>query len=1032
MSCCDPSNQNYKHEIKKAAAYANKSCECANESASSAATSAASAAASAASAASAAADAADAQEAWSEFQERYMGAYPAPPVATQVGALYWNSSSNALFVWNGTSWVAAPSGFNEFTTFLATGTTTARNLVTRMADLVNVKDFGAVGDGVNDDGPSIRSAIASALSVNNNKPIFFPFGKYRISTTTIGQTSLPTGSGYGVLCENNLSTPLDLIIFGENATIISNLYPQSSVNFNFFTFIAIFGNFDRVHCYNINFVSDQPIAQSPQTKGRTNGWTLGGTQNDVFSSTIMPQNVIFRDCSFRDLLIGIRPDNVESLLVDSCSFFYTYGYASVGGADWAVGIGSRQVGSNKITNCYFDGHTAPITPNITPYYSWKAKSADGLVLAAGGLPPFNLFKPASITFINNYVKNFHREGLQLLGNGPAEDDSSFEIGGVVANNIVDGTYKIGHEPSINWGLTNVNPNTVISNNVFHNCGVGVLLTGNLSINKVPYCNVSNNFILLPGADAPSQNTSVGIVVNGNWALIEGNTIIGKKIKPLAEGGWYGEVPKNNYAITSNNIVNNTITINNNPFYDGNRVTFISPPNGSGVTSSGVYFVVETVGNTFKIAESFGNNPPFNFATGVYNIVDITGNLAGVLMTVSSIDITTGIFVNGQNRNDNGTCIIKNNLFRIVNKIATNAYSAVISCGAGSFYALLQENVIDGFDFVTIKQGGDASNVLLNDNRIERNIRLNAGYISQFSGAPTIQKHSFNVYPIQVGWYKFPCTLRYSNSFELLIKTYGEKLYGDTTTPINNAGQYTRLKVSNYQGETSGLGNSDSSLSIEQNHIGSYPAVTKAYIRYFFQGIDFFVYINKVLTKAQLFFNGGGGTGAQGHANIVNGVVVSTTITNAGTGYTSAPQVDIIDPSNFFFDIRGSGATFSPVVAAGGVSSVNVLTGGSEYSQRIEFSFSDETFYGARTVVLDPEYQASAPTNGLEFNFQTGFKCITYGGSIGNPKIIGNGYPSTNAADLLVKPEYIGKQVINGNQIYIAAGTANASDWKLLN
>jgi hypothetical protein len=59
----------------------------------------------------------------------------------------------------------------------ATGSTTARTLANRFADVVNVKDFGAVGDGVADDTAAIQAAVAAS----GGKTIFFPTGTYIVN-----------------------------------------------------------------------------------------------------------------------------------------------------------------------------------------------------------------------------------------------------------------------------------------------------------------------------------------------------------------------------------------------------------------------------------------------------------------------------------------------------------------------------------------------------------------------------------------------------------------------------------------------------------------------------------------------------------------------------------------------------------------------------------------------------------------------------------------------------------------------------------
>jgi hypothetical protein len=74
---------------------------------------------------------------------------------------------------------------------LATGTTTARNLATRFADVVNVKDFGAVCDGVADD----TAAIQAAIDVQKG-PVFLPNGIYLVSSEIVIK------DGTGIIGEN--------------------------------------------------------------------------------------------------------------------------------------------------------------------------------------------------------------------------------------------------------------------------------------------------------------------------------------------------------------------------------------------------------------------------------------------------------------------------------------------------------------------------------------------------------------------------------------------------------------------------------------------------------------------------------------------------------------------------------------------------------------------------------------------------------------------------------------------------------------
>lgn len=70
-----------------------------------------------------------------------------------------------------------------FIPFTATGSTTQRPLVDRCADVLNVRDFGAMGDGKADDTEAFLRA-EQAADARGIKQVFVPVGTYRIDTFT--------------------------------------------------------------------------------------------------------------------------------------------------------------------------------------------------------------------------------------------------------------------------------------------------------------------------------------------------------------------------------------------------------------------------------------------------------------------------------------------------------------------------------------------------------------------------------------------------------------------------------------------------------------------------------------------------------------------------------------------------------------------------------------------------------------------------------------------------------------------------------
>jgi hypothetical protein len=143
----------------------------------------------------------------------------------------------------------------------STGSNTARTLANRFADVVNVKDFGAVGDGVADDTIAIQSALNYCYSTGGGI-VHLP----------------PTGNAYRIT--DSLTIDFGVVLQGEStnwngATVANNIHtrvgswikPEHPTN----SAIKIIGQGCGVS--QISFIYDQPIPSSGWIPNQY-GWAI--------------------------------------------------------------------------------------------------------------------------------------------------------------------------------------------------------------------------------------------------------------------------------------------------------------------------------------------------------------------------------------------------------------------------------------------------------------------------------------------------------------------------------------------------------------------------------------------------------------------------------------------------------------------------------------------------------------------------------------------------------------------------------------
>jgi hypothetical protein len=658
------------------------------------------------------------------------------------------------------------------------------------------------------------------------------------------------------------------------------------------------------------------------------------------------------------------------------------------------------------------------------------RCVDNFVHTGGGGQEHNL---ETCLISDNIITRFAREGIFVIASSFGSSDNDITDGCCIVNNWFDGRYPSNHRPVTNWAIRTADAHTtVVGNNIFQ-ATVGILVGSNNPVvagNESHHTIVdSNNIILCPKSRSGFVG-SFGIQVLADNVIVQNNQITGHDVGSYRQNGWTGTGTRPTATVASSDAANNTITVTGNVWPNGSEITFSNLPPNSGLTASSVfYYVTNRTGDTFQVSTSEGGSA-----------VDILVDISGATITAARLNITSAIsYIGGfytpsyPSEPPIPTAKIVNNNLKIVSKYSDSEVCAAFTIDGGNGTAFVENNTIDGFDFLVHRAGGGNLTFIFENNKSKRYSRIVSGYLSASYGAPLLRSHLFPIYPTQTGWYEVPAysQMRYGAQFNYSISTNPENNYGDTTSIAQNGGQSTSLSISNYDESGAASGGTNSRLVVTQDHAGQYPAVTKAYIRNYFGGFLLYVYVDKVLTKAALTFSGGGGSGAAGYANISGGVIQSVTMTNNGSNYTSAPTVSITD--TIARNIKGSGATFTAVLSGNTVGSVTVGgSGGSGYSQPIYFNLEcKNTEYNG--IALDvPVYTATTPSNGMEIPFSAGFKSMTLSGGSGGT-ITGIGTPITATTSPASTPEFIGQQYIDTltKIMYIAVGTSSSSDWEAL-
>jgi len=289
--------------------------------------------------------------------------------------------------------------------------------------VVNVKDYGAKGDGVTDDAPAIQKAIAALASTGGTVNV--PAGTYMLGTSVGGVQYFPNGQSI----QNAIIINKPNVVFkGSGSTTILKLMPNTKM---------------RVISVTASYVTVDSIVIDGNKLQRngTVSWPNGDVVDGLLVGDQTANHITFQNCEVRNgIESGMGFWKSDDATVQNC-YSHDNGTSQAGGSGLDLSGGARA----KATGNKFINNTIGL---------WSA------------------FGSQNVTIQNNSIKNNAQEGIIIGGfselNG-AGNNSGFTISG----NTLEGNGSAGFAAI---SIASASNGTISNNNIINNVHDGIQLS----------------------------------------------------------------------------------------------------------------------------------------------------------------------------------------------------------------------------------------------------------------------------------------------------------------------------------------------------------------------------------------------------------------------------------------------------------------------------------------------------------------------------------------------------------------------------
>lgn len=479
-------------------------------------------------------------------------------------------------------------------------------------DTLNVKDFGAVGDGVTDDHEAMQAAIDAASQGLGGGKLYFPEGTYLVKKMV------------------QLKSNIDIRLH-DDATIVNGINFQGRPSIVFMTGPFINGG-DKIFwepTENISFTGGTIDMNGALNEEGTKPKNLPFINSSGGFAIGNSSNVTIRNVTFKDSYQGhaIQIAGSKNVLVDQSRFL---GQALPKTIKDNAMITKESIQIEPMTRKGFPyalNETGVKSENVTIQNSYFGKSdkSGELVTAIGThYQAITTQNPSNIKILNNHFDNLVYSGIRFTGftdivikdnvfdKKTKEESVRYrEDGGALVNAF---SYKNTED------VLDLNKKVVITNNRFNikdpkTQAIRVARDSEEYLGKVKNIEVTNNIINNQAQD--SEVPSIELLRISDGLTVSGNVINGGKDGIVINNSTGSITAIDNFF---SNLTGNSISLLNSGDYGNISVVALGIGNADIHTENGNYHVIARNKNGYYYLATYSDDQSANLINKVGEVI----------------------------------------------------------------------------------------------------------------------------------------------------------------------------------------------------------------------------------------------------------------------------------------------------------------------------------------------------------------------------------------------------------------------------